>query len=357
MNIRFRSLALVTALFLIPSTYAGDSIPASTMVARFYDIRAWTTPTYDLSLDSSQHSAAFITPANIQSKQFDYRTAGQRYASSAERTTPSRQEKVDSLIRLIEQTIAPETWTNAGGSAAINEVRDILVVRQTPANQDQIAALLAGLKDRQSETVLTRVDWFVLPVDLADEIIKRDAEENIPRRPVDLAELEKRAPGTLHFHARMLCLNGQTVSYISGRERSVLANESVAAQSQGVTTFEPFMGNAGAGIALQINPTVDRANKQATMTFFSTYNDPENPGKPVPVRAVATTQPLFGPPIQQSTPKAVRGENSVVQQFRSTVRLPLSTPRLVGAMTLEPTSRAGKSKELLMFLSVEPCPE
>ncbi len=59
---------------------------------------------------------------------------------------PTRQELVDEIVRQITETVAPDSWHDAGGSiGSIKELSGQLIVTQTPENQRQIIELLAKL--------------------------------------------------------------------------------------------------------------------------------------------------------------------------------------------------------------------
>jgi hypothetical protein len=58
-----------------------------------------------------------------------------------------RETRVESLIKVIEDTIAPDTWKETGGTIGlIKELNGELVVTQTWENQEQVADLLAALR-------------------------------------------------------------------------------------------------------------------------------------------------------------------------------------------------------------------
>ena len=67
--------------------------------------------------------------------------------------TPAGQPMEDLLITLIQQTIATDTWRDEGGRGAIQffPLGQALVVSQTQEVQEDIAALLASLRNLQSD--------------------------------------------------------------------------------------------------------------------------------------------------------------------------------------------------------------
>ena len=68
----------------------------------------------------------------------------------------NRKEIVRNMIELIETAIATDTWSKTKGQRqAIREISDMLVVKQTPDTQAEIAALLQEFDRRKGETVRT----------------------------------------------------------------------------------------------------------------------------------------------------------------------------------------------------------
>lgn len=60
---------------------------------------------------------------------------------------PTQQECVDSIIKLITDSVSPDSWRDAGGSiGAIKEINGVLVVTQSIQSQKEIETLLSGLR-------------------------------------------------------------------------------------------------------------------------------------------------------------------------------------------------------------------
>ncbi len=69
------------------------------------------------------------------------------------------------LIKLITSTIAPQSWTNAGGPAKIEYVPlgNTLLIHQTPEAHAKIADLLAFLRRERGQTVSVEVRFISVP--------------------------------------------------------------------------------------------------------------------------------------------------------------------------------------------------
>ena len=69
--------------------------------------------------------------------------AGNGQQNAQQEKGPTRQELVDQIIKLITDTVAPDSWRDAGGSVgSIKELSGQLIVTQTPENQRQLTNLL-----------------------------------------------------------------------------------------------------------------------------------------------------------------------------------------------------------------------
>src|SRR5205823_9811617 len=64
---------------------------------------------------------------------------------------PARQELVDSIIKLIQDTVASESWKDNGGHVgSLRELSGQLIVTQTPENQHQLLKLLEQLRETRA---------------------------------------------------------------------------------------------------------------------------------------------------------------------------------------------------------------
>jgi hypothetical protein len=80
-------------------------------------------------------------------------------------STPTRQECIDQVTKLLTDVIAPDTWRDAGGSvASMRELMGLLIITQTPENQREISKLLATFRQasRTKAPAEFRVDQTTL---------------------------------------------------------------------------------------------------------------------------------------------------------------------------------------------------
>ncbi len=302
----------------------APSAPEMT-VTRVYDVRALVTPTPDFALDTSPHALAFVVPANRQNEMsVDRNSIFSDNAATKSGDPPSRTERADSLMKLVEATVAPASWREAGGAAgSIHELDGLLVVTQTLETQKAVADLLRQLSEAQGPTLRATTDWVLLPRMDVSKLLNIPAandKKGLPAsREVDLSALDKLPPTARRFHAELLSQNGQTVHFVSGRERTVRVSSTTLVDNP--LSSVDVIGNVGGGIALQINCLLDPDRQTATVTLFSTFNDPTKSGRAAEGRAAPTTQPasdrLGHVPGARVNYRSVDG---IVQECRTTVR-------------------------------------
>ncbi|HZL35668.1 MAG TPA: hypothetical protein VFC78_10190 [Tepidisphaeraceae bacterium] len=326
------------------------------LVTRLYDVRGLITPTPQFTLDASAHGLGFIAPANRQVGSLN--PYGPNLFTVREVTpdqSPTRGTLLASLETLV-RSVDAESWNEAGGQiGALAEMDGQLVITQTIENHKRIGELLQQLTDSQDQYLRTTADWVVVGQGDVVGLLKHAKSKKADQgglREVDMSVLNKLPPATPRFHGELLSRNGQTVHLISGRERTVTANVN-AMVGTGVAAFDPMVANFGSGIALQVNPLIDCSHEKATLTIHSTYNDPAEPGPPIPVHAGAATQPTTaGPNSSDVAAASYRTIDGIVQELRTTVQLPLGAAVLVGDMTLHPIAKGGDLRELLLIVTV-----
>jgi len=67
-----------------------------------------------------------------------------------EENTPTKQELVDNIVTLVQETIDPESWPPAGNVGSIRELHGQLVVTQTPDNHKKLIDLISQLREARA---------------------------------------------------------------------------------------------------------------------------------------------------------------------------------------------------------------
>jgi hypothetical protein len=169
----------------------------------------------------------------------------------------------DRLVRLIRETIRPETWSDRGGAGTIDyfPLGMAVVINQTPAVHEEIADLLEQVR----RTIDTQVMIELRFLDIADECWKKICEQlpmntkgNHPRETlldqeqlrVLLENLHKEKHSQILHSPRLITLNGQTaVCEISGPVCN-LRSEIVSVVSSDGKTVHVKLKTAGCMVAV-----------------------------------------------------------------------------------------------------------
>jgi hypothetical protein len=246
---------------------------------------------------------------------------------------------VDSIIRLLQETIRPESWlVNGGAEGSISSLGSLLIIRQSTEAHQQIEALLSQLREDLGPTsmVCVRAYWVLLTPDDTAKIMGKGiaAPATLPVMPEDLVEKEK-----LYCQLQTLCFSGQTVHLTSGRERTFINDVDVVVGTNAVG-IAPKASTLHAGVELQIRAQLVPGSAFAVVDVTSVVSEIDQI-ETTPVRA----------PTTQSTSTDIDRKNGVRQELQTTVRLPLGKKVFLGGMTLEPAKGDGKQVYLVLEVS------
>ncbi len=256
------------------------------------------------------------------------------------------------LQRVIESTVAPQSWAvNGGGDASIQPLGSVLVVLQTPANHGSIEELLNAVRQASAERKTLTLDarWLLLSSNELDGLLLKD-QTGVPE--VDrarLAELTRR-PGSIRGITN--CFSSQLVYLVSGTRQNFVSSyipvvgsldrsdrgEQLASSSRGSLIrlvsessasdsprdvkvgYQPIVENPNLGALLEIRPTL--TGKTAVVDLKST------------VTALNRQQTAsVGVSPTASLAPAVDRIAIETQQIATTLRMPLGKPILVGGLT------------------------
>jgi type II secretory pathway component GspD/PulD (secretin) len=111
---------------------------------------------------SSMNASMSTAPAGVNPSTQPGSTGSSMSYSGA--VSPTRQTMQDMLIKLVTNTIAPDTWSSVGGAGTIDymPIGLALVVNQTPDVQEQVADLLDALRKLQDLEVSVEVRIITL---------------------------------------------------------------------------------------------------------------------------------------------------------------------------------------------------
>ena len=83
----------------------------------------------------------------------------------------TRQELVDAIVKLVTETVAPDSWRDSGGSVgALRELQGQLIVTQTPENQRALVSLLEQLRETHSIQVTVETRFLTVERNFLEDI-------------------------------------------------------------------------------------------------------------------------------------------------------------------------------------------
>jgi hypothetical protein len=310
----------------------------------------------------------------------------------------TKEQLVEDIIRLIQETVAPETWRETGGMfGAIKELSGQLIVTQTAENHRALTDLLEQLREVQNINVRVRAHW-VLVADRTDlEMVLKPAAvtgrksltfDGAASRPstgpsvrkgggpagdatvrptplltASVADLTALPAALAHYDAEVLCVNGQRVNVGSVRNRSGAAGTAMAVtptSARAVAATPPMLS----GLLLDVRQTLSADRSTALLLVRAQWKearlDPAAGGKAT-FRTSAATRPASGPAGGESSATAegtvpVDRRDGRTHDIRTAARVPVGQMVLIGGATLDPalpTAGDGGKSPPRLYLFVE----
>ena len=266
-------------------------------------------------------------------------------------TQPTRADRVADLIKLIMDTVNVDSWRDNGGTAgAIRDLSGLLVVTQTADAHKQIETLLGQLREDHLRTVRVQADWISLTPDQAIALLPADqkGDGKVAARVIDPAALAKLPSEATKFHAELSCFSGQTVSIASGRSHSAITDQQPVV-AQDAVAYDPEVSEVRVGAMLEVTPTLETTLDTAVVDVKSQVADWAEPSAIVQApRQTSASKQAVGSDIAVVVDRL----NLMSQEFRTTARLPVGKPILIGGMTSEPSQTGPASRQLYLVLQL-----
>jgi hypothetical protein len=273
---------------------------------------------------------------------------------------PSSRITMPDLVRVITNTVEPETWAvNGGGVWQIEPLGTSLIVWQTEDAHARIGELLRQLEEVAADhrTVTIDARWLMLTSDELERLMTPD-QKGVPQ--VDREQLAKltRRPGSLRGVTS--CLSSQLVYVVSGTMKNIVSGyipvvgsiespdgdeqlagdvgspriqlvaETFPATGRGRSVgYQPIVQTMNFGALLEIRPTLVRANSEAPalVDLKSTVTIEGAGGVDVKTKAAADE---LAPAVDRVAIETL--------EFATTLRMPLKKPVLVGGLTYIPSN-------------------
>ncbi|MGD9858385.1 MAG: hypothetical protein AB7U20_25875 [Planctomycetaceae bacterium] len=280
---------------------------------------------------------------------------------------------INALIDVIQQSIAPTSWSSVGGEGTILALGTSLVIRQTAEAHQEIGDLLKALAQMADHQTMLTIQTFLLTAASGEEAEAwsariAGAHEDKTKRGSLMAELRRAADET----GRINCFSGQKVHLVSGQRRSIVKS-AVPVVSAYVVGYQPVVDYPHIGTILELSAGVDSAGRSALLDISCRSTEWNDAGDPVRIfsesgsgRIPSTPNPQgFGAAPGQVDLPGARSEvaidriNMGTRELATTVRVPVSAPGeppipfIVGTLgRTSPSGNTPNAKSGLTFLIV-----
>lgn len=299
------------------------------VVARVYDIRDLIIDVPDFtdapqfSLDASQNqgntggggsSTGGVSQGGVSNQLFSGTgVTGQRQLG------PTREELVQQIEKLIEDTVATDTWKDNGGSVgALRELQGQLIVTQTPENHRQLVNLLEQLRETRAIQVTIEARFLTVQRNYLEDVgvdlnflfnLNSSWSKNFGTIPITtpsstfvmnpttgvtgsigggtttptglttaatylddfqvqltLRAVEASVNSTLVDAPRITLFNGQRAYVLIATQQAYVSNLTPVV-STGISSFAPTVSVVQSGVLLDVQATVSADRKYVTLTL------------------------------------------------------------------------------------------
>ena len=251
------------------------------------------------------------------------------------------------LVDLIQRTVDPESWVEAGGVGRIDRVGALLVVTQTAETHRKIAELLEQFRtDRPMIAIEAR--WMLLDDAQVAQIVPEDAAKRTVPIQVTAAAL-KEAKATVVYRAQVTCFDRQTTHMASGQAQAIMA-DMVPVVAEDAVGWDPTISSVLWGALLEVTPALTPGGNSVILKLHSCITEAQSMRTKEVNAAIPSTGGTKENPGAAGTAKAeIELPDFLVHTFRTTVRAPLDKGILIGGMT---SPKATDGKVLYLFLQV-----
>jgi type II secretory pathway component GspD/PulD (secretin)/TolA-binding protein len=302
---------------------------------------------------------------------------------------PTRQELVEAITKLIEDTVASDTWKDNGGTTgSIRELGGQLIVTQTPENQRELVKLLDQLREQRALQVTIEARFLFVNRNFLDSLGvdfnfsfgngTGGVAGNIPN-PITVtqnsssftspASLGTSVPGSIgstvttpnlstsitflsDFQAnlvvqatqdtqnssnltapRVTLFNGQR-AYVAVTTQFAYVSDLTPVVGTGAIGFAPTITNQSVGVVLDVTATISADRKYVTLTLRPTLSTLEALLSFPVALAVAGATGVGSAGSAATTESNIQEPEIEVTKIRTTVSVPDGGTLLIGGQTL-----------------------
>lgn len=325
------------------------------------------------------------------------RAAGSGLGNASGMMGPSADDAVESesgslrfsigaLRLVIQQTVEPNSWEEAGGAATCLNLGGLLVVRQTAALHEQLKQLLDDIRREGGvpRPLTVEAHWLFLDTERLAEMAAglsrptqttatdptarpaptsksgksesiRAGQATLPNTialsPIDRVVFNRLIETSEGYHGQVSCFDGQTVHIISGRQRTVVTDVTPIVAS-GAIAYDPEIEQRLAGAILQVRAALAPNGKMVVVDVESSVDHWDEAGLPIQPRGRVTQPEAGGQPPSPVAPVEIDRLNLTVHRLQTTLRIPIGQPVLIGGMTWDPHHSNQSAKRLYFFVEV-----
>ena len=254
----------------------------------------------------------------------------------------SREDRVAEITSLIQETVAPDSWREAGGTVgSVRELSGQLIVSQTPENQRQLRGLLEQLRETRAIQITVETRFLTVQRNFMEDVgfdfdfvfNNKNSLQTFAPNPQDVTAVN-RVPGTGSFTS--IPVTNDSASFTGPGKITTGAPGTLNSEFtgiQGLTTQGTFLDDFQVNFLIRAT----QATRQATLltaprlTLFNGQTAYVLVAVSQPY--VSNLQPVVGTQAVAFQPTIGTVNSGVLLQVQATV----SADRKYVTMTLQPT--------------------
>ena len=190
-------------------------------------------------------------------------------------------DDLDTLIDVVQTSIAPDTWSTFGGNGSIVALGTNLIVRQTAEVHEEIQTLLKSLSQLSDHQTMVKIQAFLVSPKSAQDVqnwkkLLTYLRENQLDSSQALSELEPNAKDL----GEITCFSGQRVHLAAGKCRNVVSS-AVPVVSTSTAAYTPWITTLHIGTLLEFTATVAPGGRSAMLDVHCAITGWNDAGEPI----------------------------------------------------------------------------
>jgi hypothetical protein len=249
------------------------------------------------------------------------------------------------LVKVIQELVDTDSWRENGGEIGqIQVLGPTLVIKQTPANHDQILNLLQQVRAEQGPMQLLNLRAYWLLLDSDDVRTLTDAAAK-SGQPFAIVPDEMLSDERIYSVAQASTFSGSELKLGSKRERAYI-HDVTPIVAQNAVGYDPQPNDAISGARLRVTPQL-QPDGQVVVELHSLVSEIDEISQalmPANVSDPATAPAKAG---------LIDLPNMLNHDLETTLRVPAGKRVLVGGMTLDPAGKAKPLRQLYLVMQID----